>query len=53
MTITFDTSGMERGTHWSVQIDAESFEKLALAMAKAAPDVAAKAFETALGATHP
>ncbi|KQU87536.1 hypothetical protein ASD12_08465 [Mesorhizobium sp. Root102] len=49
VAIDFETGDLkQRGTEWAVHIEADSFEELALAMVKAAPDDAAAAFVSAL-----
>jgi hypothetical protein len=49
LAIDFETGDLkQRGTEWAVHIEVDSFEELALAMVKAAPDDAAAAFASAL-----
>ncbi|MBZ9956729.1 hypothetical protein FJ942_09720 [Mesorhizobium sp. B2-4-2] len=49
VAIDFETGDLkQRGTDWSVHIEADSFEEMALAMVNAAPDDAAAAFAWAL-----
>ena len=48
VVIRFETGGFERATNWSVSIDTNSFNALALAMLKADKDRATKAFGKAL-----